>query len=64
MDLGIILVPKEFLDAIAKGESFCSDNCYTILETAKENLIGNNLYIKTGFALDVDHNFYSWDISK
>ena len=32
-----------------------------ILETAKSNAIGNSLYSKTGFTLDVDRNFYSWD---
>lgn len=31
-----------------------------ILETAKSNTIGNNLYLKTGFALDTAHNHYSW----
>ena len=31
-----------------------------ILETAKSNAIGNNLYVKTDFALDNDHNYYSW----
>jgi GNAT superfamily N-acetyltransferase len=31
-----------------------------ILETAKSNTIGNNLYPKTGFVLDDDHNYYAW----
>lgn len=31
------------------------------LETAKSNIIGNNLYPGTGFALDSDHNYYTWD---
>jgi ribosomal protein S18 acetylase RimI-like enzyme len=30
------------------------------LETAKSNSIGNNLYLKTGFEMDTEHNFYSW----
>jgi GNAT superfamily N-acetyltransferase len=32
-----------------------------MLETAKTNEIGNNLYPKTGFELDSEHNVYSWD---
>jgi len=32
-----------------------------ILETAKTNGIGNQLYPKTDFVLDEDHNYYSWD---
>lgn len=31
-----------------------------ILETAKSNMIGNQLYPATGFELDEDHNYYSW----
>lgn len=36
--------------------------CGLLLETAKTNKIGNSLYPKTGFVLDEDHNYYSWDI--
>jgi ribosomal protein S18 acetylase RimI-like enzyme len=32
------------------------------LETAKTNIIGNSLYMKTDFELDRDHNFYSWNV--
>jgi GNAT superfamily N-acetyltransferase len=32
-----------------------------MLETARSNTIGNALYPATGFALDNDHNYYSWD---
>ena len=32
-----------------------------ILETAKTNAIGNNLYPAVGFELDEEHNYYSWD---
>lgn len=32
-----------------------------LLETAKSNTIGNNLYLKTNFVLDRDHNYYSWN---
>lgn len=36
--------------------------CGLMLETAKTNTVGNNLYPQAGFELDRDHNFYSWDI--
>lgn len=36
--------------------------CGLMLETAKSNTIGNQLYPKTGFVLNKDHNFYSWDV--
>lgn len=44
-------------------KKLCLDtgSCGMILETAKDNIIGNTLYIKTGFSLDVDHNFYEWE---
>lgn len=32
-----------------------------ILETDKTNVAGNNLYPKTGFKLDTEHNYYAWD---
>jgi ribosomal protein S18 acetylase RimI-like enzyme len=32
-----------------------------MLETAKSNDIGNQLYPRTGFTLDEGHNYYSWD---
>lgn len=38
-----------------------SKSCGLILETAKRNSIGNQLYPATGFQLDKDHNYYSWD---
>ena len=31
-----------------------------LLETAKSNEIGNNLYPSVGFELDNDHNYYFW----
>ena len=48
---------------IDRAKSLCieTDACGMILETAKTNGIGNNLYIKTEFSLDAEHNFYSWD---
>lgn len=38
-----------------------TQSCGMMLETAKTNRIGNNLYPATGFSLDNDHNYYSWD---
>ena len=35
--------------------------CGLILETAKSNMIGNNLYSKEGFMLD-EGNHYYWDV--
>ena len=35
--------------------------CGLMLETAKANEIGNNLYPRAGFVLDQEHNYYSWD---
>ncbi|WP_236614065.1 GNAT family N-acetyltransferase [Nafulsella turpanensis] len=32
-----------------------------ILETAKNNIVGNQLYLRTDFSLDTDHNYYSWE---
>ena len=31
-----------------------------MLETASDNHIGNQLYPRTGFILDKDHNYYTW----
>jgi GNAT superfamily N-acetyltransferase len=39
-----------------------TNSCGMILETAKENTIGNNLYLKTGFLPDSGHNYYEWEI--
>jgi GNAT superfamily N-acetyltransferase len=39
-----------------------TDSCGMILETSKDNTIGNNLYRKTAFSLDGDHNYYEWSI--
>ena len=35
--------------------------CGLILETAKTNIVGNQLYPKVGFLLDNEYNYYSWD---
>lgn len=39
-----------------------TNSCGMILETAKDNAIGNNLYLKTGFFPDQDHNYYEWGV--
>ncbi len=36
-------------------------SCGMILETAKDNIIGNTLYQKTGFTIDSQHNYYEWE---
>ena len=48
---------------IEKCKDVCNDTgaCGLMLETAKTNKTGNNLYVKTGFVLDADHNYYNWD---
>lgn len=50
---------------ISEAKNLCKETnaCGLILETAKSNDIGNKLYPKTGFTLDLDHNYYSWDIN-
>lgn len=35
-----------------------------LLETAKDNIPANALYPRTGFNLDVDHNYYTWDTDR
>lgn len=48
---------------IEESKKLCVETnaCGLILETAKSNEIGNKLYPKTGFSLDKEHNFYSWN---
>jgi GNAT superfamily N-acetyltransferase len=48
---------------IERSKELClrSGSCGMILETAKSNMIGNDLYPRTGFALDDEHNYYCWD---
>jgi GNAT superfamily N-acetyltransferase len=48
---------------IERAKELCVETnaCGLMLETAKTNTVGNNLYPKTGFSLDKDHNYYSWD---
>ena len=48
---------------IEKSKLHCmqTNACGIILETAKTNIVGNNLYPKVGFVLDNEHHYYSWD---
>lgn len=48
----------------AKEHCIHTNACGLTLETAKTNDIGNNLYPKTGFTLDDEHNYYYWDVKK
>jgi GNAT superfamily N-acetyltransferase len=52
------------LALIERAKELCRETgaCGLMLETAKTNDIGNSLYPKTGFSLDEDHNYYSWDV--
>jgi GNAT superfamily N-acetyltransferase len=45
-------------------KQFCieTEACGLLLETAKDNDIGNKLYPKTGFVLDTTHHYYSWEV--
>lgn len=45
----------------AKSLAISTGAAGLMLETAKSNQIGNQLYPKTGFECDHDHNYYSWD---
>ena len=53
------------LALINKAKELCeaTSACGLILETSKDNIVGNNLYSKTGFNLDKEHNFYSWNVA-
>jgi len=48
---------------INKAKEHCKETgaCGLMLETAKDNDIGNQLYPKTNFGLDNDHNYYFWE---
>jgi ribosomal protein S18 acetylase RimI-like enzyme len=44
-----------------KGHSVRTNASGLILETAKSNTIGNQLYPSVDFNLDQDHNYYYWE---
>lgn len=48
---------------INKAKELCIEtkSCGIVLETAKSNDVGNKLYPKAGFSIDLDHNYYSWN---
>jgi len=50
---------------IEASKNLCIETnaCGLMLETAKDNIIGNQLYPATDFVLDTEHNFYFWDNS-
>jgi ribosomal protein S18 acetylase RimI-like enzyme len=54
MSVGLINKAKELVVS--------SKACGMFLETEKSNLVGNNLYPKTGFELNQSSNFYEWNI--
>jgi GNAT superfamily N-acetyltransferase len=47
-----------------KAKELCRDTnaCGLLLETAKTNTVGNQLYPRTGFVLESDSNFYVWNL--
>ncbi|MEQ9090416.1 MAG: GNAT family N-acetyltransferase [Balneola sp.] len=49
---------------IERSKELCRETeaCGMMLETAKDNHVGNQLYPATGWALDEDHNYYTWDV--
>jgi GNAT superfamily N-acetyltransferase len=49
---------------IEQAKELCRQTgaCGFMLETAKTNDIGNQLYPKMGLELDKEHNVYSWDV--
>lgn len=53
-------ISKQLID-ISKELCKQTNACGLILETAKNNEVGNNLYPQTGFTLDNEHNYYSWN---
>ncbi|WP_338812773.1 GNAT family N-acetyltransferase [Bernardetia sp. Wsw4-3y2] len=44
----------------AKKIAVQTESAGLMLETDKNNIEGNQLYPKTGFELDTEHNFYYW----
>lgn len=53
-------ISKQLIE-ISKELCKQTNACGLILETAKTNEVGNNLYPQTGFTLDNEHNYYSWN---
>lgn len=51
------------LALIEKSKELCrsTNACGLLLETAKTNAVGNQLYPRAGFELEADSNFYVWN---
>lgn len=49
---------------IEKAKELCraTNACGLLLETAKTNMVGNQLYPRTDFVLESDSNFYVWNL--
>jgi GNAT superfamily N-acetyltransferase len=49
---------------IEKAKELCraTNACGLLLETAKTNAVGNQLYPRTDFVLESDSNFYVWSL--
>ena len=49
---------------IEKAKELChaTNACGLLLETAKTNTVGNQLYPRTDFVLESDSNFYVWNL--
>lgn len=68
--LNDLFVAEEFrgqgfsIALIERTKELCrqSDACGFMLETAKSNIIGNQLYQKMGLHLDKEYNVYNWEI--
>jgi len=54
--ISVMLIKK------AKGLCRATNACGLLLETAKTNTIGNQLYPRTDFVLESDSNFYVWNL--
>jgi GNAT superfamily N-acetyltransferase len=50
------------IQLIEVAKQLCIDTnaCQLTLETSKLNTIGNNLYPKAGFEIDLENNYYAW----
>jgi len=53
-------ISKQLIE-ISKELCIQTNACGLVLETAKTNIAGNELYPKVGFSVDKEHNHYSWD---
>lgn len=56
-------ISKLLIDA-AKDLCRQTGGCAVLLETAKNNTIGNKLYPQEGFELNTEFNFYEWPCTR